>query len=307
MPPNRRLDANDTEIEGFVKTEGGPQQNVDYWNVVSPRYFEAAGIRLIEGRYFDERDGKHAPAVVVINRTMAHVFYGNQSPIGRRVRPGFRDPWRTIVGVVADVKNGGVDRPTGTELYIPRQQAQGRSSLSSYLLVRSSSGPMRLASAIRSEIQAIDPAAAISEMRPMNDVLASARSRPRFLTMLLTLFSSVAVVLAALGIYGVISYSVAQRTNEIGIRIALGARRVDVVWLVLKQGLVLALAGTAFGAAAAFAITRFLQGLLFGVSAFDLGTFAVTAFGLIFITAIACFAPATRAAIVDPVVALKYE
>jgi putative ABC transport system permease protein len=208
---------------------------------------------------------------------------------------------------VADVKNGGVDRPTGTELYIPREQMDGRGSLSSYLLVRSSVPSARLVSTIRSVIRDMDDAAAISQVRPMDDVLTAARSRPRFLTILLTLFASVAAVLAATGIYGVISFSVAQRTSEIGVRMALGARRVDVVWLVLKQGLALALAGAVFGAAAALAITRSMQGLLFGVSAFDMATFLTTAIGLIAIAAAACIAPASRAAAVDPVVALKYE
>ncbi|MFN7992489.1 MAG: ABC transporter permease [Bryobacteraceae bacterium] len=129
LPPSRRLNANDTQIEGFVAVPNGPVQNVDFWQIVGNRYFEIMGIRLIEGRFFDGRDGKDAPAAVIVNQTMARHFWGNQSPIGKRVRPGFRDPWRTVVGVVADVKNAGIDMPTGTELYFPYEQALSSGSV----------------------------------------------------------------------------------------------------------------------------------------------------------------------------------
>jgi putative ABC transport system permease protein len=308
LPPSRPLNANDTQIEGFVRREGGPVQNIDYWNIVSPQYFDTMRIRLVEGRYFDQRDGKDAPAVVVVNQTMARAFYGNQSAIGRRVRPGFRDPWRTIVGVVADVKNAGADRPAGTELYMPGQQAANlMGSTSEYALLRASGEPKQLAGFVVSQVQALEPSAAVSNIRTMDEVLSESRSRPRFLALLLTLFSSVSLVLAAVGIYGVISYAVAQRTNEIGIRMAMGAVTSDVLRLVLTQGLSLALIGAGAGAVAAFALTRFLRGLLFGVSAFDVGTFVLMTVGLIAVTAFASYIPARRAAAVDPVIALRYE
>ena len=125
LPPIRRVNANDTQIENFVMAKGGPMQNVDFWQNVNKDYFRAMGVRLIEGRLFDDRDGPGAPNVVIVNQSMARMFWGNQSPIGRRVRPGFTDPWCTVVGVVADVKNAGLDKPTGTELYMPFNQPQG--------------------------------------------------------------------------------------------------------------------------------------------------------------------------------------
>jgi len=308
LPPARELNANDTQIEGWVPVKGGPQQNVDYWNIVTPGYCETLRIRVVEGRCLDERDGPNAPSVAVINQTMARVFWGNQSPIGRRIRPAFQGPWRTIVGVVADVKNAGVDQPTGTELYLPYQQPldRNRNSLINIVL-RSSGDPMRLVNAVRSEVRALDPALPVSAVRTMDDLMAAGRSRPRFLTLLLTLFSAVSLVLAALGIYGVVSYSVSQRTGEIGLRMAMGAGTPDVLRLVLGQGMVLAVAGIVAGAAGAVAVTRFLRGFLFGVSSLDLLTFVTMAMLLLGVMLLACYVPALRATKVDPMVALRYE
>ena len=316
LPPDRPINANDTLIEGFVPIPNGPIQNFDYWNFVSEGYFESIGARLMEGRFFTANDGAAAPPVAIVNQTLAHTFWPRESAIGHRVRtengpqPG---AWRTIVGVVADIKNGGLDRAAGTELFIPYPQrstipANTRNFTSNaYLVIRAQGDPMSQAGAARAQIRDLDRSLPVSNLLSLEDVMSTARSRPRFLTLLLTLFSSVSLLLAALGIYGVISYLVAQRTNEIGIRMALGARSSDVVRLVGSTGLRLAAAGTVIGAVGAFALTRFLSGLLFGVSSADPLTFIPMATALAAVTLLACYIPARRASKVDPLIALRYE
>ena len=305
LPPARPINANDTDIEGFVPRPDGPIQNIDYYNSVGPRYFDAVRARLIEGRFLNENDGAASTPVVVVNQTMARTFWPHESALGHRVRSGgSQSPWRTIVGVVADIKNAALDRATGTELYFPAAQAPR--SLS-YLVIRTTGDPMSLVSAVRSQIRQLDRALPVSDVRTMEDVMDKARSRPRFLTLLLTLFSSLSLTLAALGIYGVISYSVAQRTNEIGIRMALGARSGDVLRLVGATGVRLAAAGIVLGTVGAVALTRTLSGLLFGVSSFDIATFLAMAAILAAVTLLACYIPARRASKVDPLIALRYE
>jgi putative ABC transport system permease protein len=310
LPPSRPINANDTEIEGWVRTEGGPIQNIDYWQLAGDRYFETMGIRLVEGRFFDARDGEGGAPSAIVNQTMARVYWPNQSALGRRVRPGFRGPWRTVVGVVADVKNAGADKPAGTELYLPLRQMGvqgGYFPRAAYLLVRTAGDPMAMAGAVRREIRAADPALPVSQVRSMEDVISAAQARPRFLALLLTLFSGAALALAAVGIYGVISYSVARRTGEFGIRMAMGAGAADILRLVLGQGLRLGVAGIAIGAAGAAALTRLIRDLLFQTSALDPATFLAMAALLAAVTAAACYLPARKATRVDPLVALRYE
>jgi putative ABC transport system permease protein len=308
LPPLRPIDANDTPIEGFVPVPGGPIQNIDYWNFVGGRYTDTLEIRLLEGRFINDNDGPNAPLVVAVNQTLAKMYWPRESALGHRVKVYVSNndpPWSTIVGVVADVKNAGLDRPTGTELYIPMAQAGGVRQ--AYLLLRTHGDPMAIAGAVRQEIRTLDRALPISQLRPMEDVMSSARARPRFLTLLLSMFSALSLILAALGIYGVISYAVTQRTNEIGIRMALGAQQRDVVRLIGAGGLRIALAGTAIGAIGAWALTRFLTGMLFGVSAMDAVTFIAMALTLIAVTLVASYIPARRASRVDPLIALRYE
>jgi len=307
LAPVRALNADDTEIEGYVKKEGGPDSNIDFYMGVSPGYFEMMRIPIVEGRALDARDTADANGAVVVNQTMARAFYGSDSPIGRRIRRGGRSnaPWSTIVGVAADVKNAGVDKPAGTEVYFSHQQSDGVRAM--YLLVKTPNDPQAIVSAVRGQIAQVDPALPVSQVRPMADVIGAATTRPRFLTVLLSLFSFIAVSLAAVGIYGVMAYTVAQRTQEFGIRMAVGAESEDVLWLVLKQGMKIGLAGVACGAAGAFALTGLLRQLLFGIETFDPVTFAITSILLTVVILAACYIPARRATGIDPIVALRYE
>ena len=310
LPPLRPLNANDTQIEKFVATKGGPVQNVDFWQTVNKDFFPAMGIRLIEGRLLDERDGPGAANVAVVNQSMARMFWGNQSPVGRRIRPGFTDPWCTVVGVVADVKNAGLDQPTGTELFLPFNQPQGMEDAGiqkMYLVLRASGSPSNFINAVRQGVRDLDPGLPLAEVRTMDNVMSDAQSRPRFLTTLLSIFAGVALILATVGIYGVISYSVAQRTTEFGLRMALGAKRKDVLKSVVVQGLKLTLAGVAIGIGGALALTRFLSSLLYGVKPSDPATFIAVSLLLASVALLASYIPARRATRVDPMVALRYE
>ena len=307
LPPIRRVNANTTPIEGFVPRLGLTTPNIDFYNVVSTRYFETMGIHLIEGRFFDGRDAENAPLVVVVNQTLARTYWPTESALGHRIKPGGGKDYATVVGVAGDVKNTGLEKPTGTELYIPLLQTPNRSASLGYLVVRSNSDPSSLVGPVRNAIHAIDPSLPISNVRTMDEALLAAQARPRFLALLLTVFATVALVLAAVGIYGVISYSVAQRTNEFGIRIAMGASSGNVLGMVLGQGAKIALIGFAIGAGGAFWLTRFMSGMLFEVSAVDPLTFIAMLLVLGAVTLFACFVPARRATKVDPMIALRYE
>jgi putative ABC transport system permease protein len=306
LPPSRPINANDTLIEGLVPTPGGPLNNLDYWNSVTPNYFTTVGARLVDGRFLNATDGANAPFVVVVNQTLARTYWPNQSALGHRIRTSQNTPWRTVVGVVADMKNAALERPAGTEAFFPFDQSPGGRALS-WIVVHTKGDPMKLASTVRNEIRKLDSTLPVANVGSMEDVMSTALSRPRFLTLLLTMFSSLSLILAALGIYGVISYAVEQRTSEIGIRMALGAQGGDVLRLIGSAGMKLAIAGTVLGAAGALALTRFLSTLLFGVSAVDPLTFLAMAGALSAVTLVACYVPARRAAKVDPMIALRYE
>jgi predicted permease len=314
LPPTREVNANTTPVEGRPMEASGFPPIIDYYNLVDHSYFQTVGIRLVAGRLLTAGDGKEAPPVLVINQTTARALWPHENPLGHRMRLDFPDgQWRTIVGVVTDVKNGGLDKPTGTEIYYPYQQASTLPKVtnnflrSASLLIRTKGDPLALAGPVRAEVRSLDPTIPIAGLRTMEDVMSRAVSRPRFLTLLMTLFSALSLVLAALGIYGVISYAVAQRTAEIGIRMALGAHRGDVLRLVGASGLRIAMVGTAAGALGAFLLTRFLAGLLFGVSTLDVATFLSMAAVLSLVTMLACYIPARRASRTNPTVALRYE
>lgn len=305
LPPERIAVQNDTDIENFVPREGGPIQNVAFYQTVGERFFETLGIRLMEGRFFDARDGSGGTPAVIVNQTMARAFWPGESSIGKRIRPSGTDKWLSIVGVVADVKNAGLDKPPGTEIFLPARQFGGAGT--AYATVKAPGDPRQYANAIRRIVQEIDPGIPVGQPQTMDDVLGQVQSRPRFLAGMLTLFSTLALALASFGIYGVISYSVAQRTTEFGIRMALGAQTSHVLGLVIRQGALLAAIGVAAGAVGAMILTRSLEGLLFEVSRFDIATFVLMALVLSCVTIFASWVPARRATAVDPVKALKYE
>jgi putative ABC transport system permease protein len=307
LPPMRPPNMNDTKIEGFVRKQGGPIENVDYYNVVSKDFFKTLGIRLMDGRKFDDRDVKGSPDVVIVNQTMARTFWGNESPLGRRIQPGMNGPMCTIIGVVEDVKNAGLDKPTGTEIFLPYAQTQASGNRDASVFLRSRGDPSSLANAVRSEVRSIDPMIPVTNVQTVEQVLASAQSRPRFLTLLLVLFSTVALIIATVGIYGVISFSVARRSKEFALRMALGAQQKDVLGLVMKQGALLTLFGIAVGVLGAFALTRLMASLLFGVRPTDALTFISVSALLAVVALCASFIPAQRATKVDPMQALRHE
>ncbi|HEV7472732.1 MAG TPA: ABC transporter permease [Pyrinomonadaceae bacterium] len=310
LPPLRRINANDTEIEGYQPTPDGPAQNVDYWNVVGNDYFKTMKIRTLEGRTFESMDDNDkAMPVVVVNESLAKRFWKG-SPIGRRVNPGFADPkvWATIVGIVEDTKNAGMDKPAGPELYFPAGQiAQFGLSTNMNFVVRTQGDPQSVVAAVRGAVRESDPGLPVYGLRSMSEVVERSMVQPKFLSLLLAVFASIALFLAAIGIYGVMAYSVAQRTQEIGVRMALGAQRVHVLKLVFSQGFLLLVLGTAIGLGGAFALTRLMKSLLFEVTATDPLTYSSVVGILALVALLACYIPARRATKVDPLVALRYE
>ncbi|MDP1570135.1 MAG: ABC transporter permease [Vicinamibacterales bacterium] len=311
LPPNRRLDANDTTIEGYVMPgPDGPFENVDYYQFATWQYFDTMGIPLVNGRGFTRTDITSGP-VVVINETMARTFYGDQNPVGRRVRPccGDRFPWFTIIGVARDVKQGGVDQETGTELYFMAEQAAaaGFPTRNMNVVVRSTLPASALAGPVEAAVGGEDATLPVIRLRAMDEVFAEAVSRPRLLAHLLGAFAGLALLLAAIGTYGILSYMVTERRREIGIRMALGAARSTVLQQVMGQGLWLTAAGLAAGIAGALALNRVLASLLFEVQPTDPATFAGVALTITVVALIACFLPAHRATRVDPMLVLRDE
>ncbi len=310
LPPRRQVNANDTDMEGYVPAPNGFPPNVDYYQYVTPDYASTMGIKVVEGRGFEPTDVAGAPPVALINQTLARVFYQNQSPIGRRIRPSGNTVWCTIVGVLKDVKQGGVDQKTGTELYFSYPQTpetQGYAPRSMNVVLRATLPASALASSIRRAVSGLDPALPIVSLRSMDDVFSDSVSRPRFLAQLLGVFASVALMLAAIGTYGVLAYTVAERRREIGIRMALGAMAQGVVGMVLREGMSLAVVGVAVGVAGALALTRVASTLLFGVKAADPLTFIAVAGFMLVVALLACAVPARRATRVDPLVALRQD
>jgi putative ABC transport system permease protein len=264
------------------------------------------GIPLLAGREFTEEDSARAPRVMLINETMARKFWPNANPIGQHVTMlDWGSPLQgEIVGVVGDVKTNRLDEVTGPMIYWPNYQFP---QLFNSLVVRSDADPMSLVAAVKSAVWSVDRNQTVSEIKSMDQVLADSLARRRLYMLLLGVFAAAALLLAAVGIYGVMAYSVSQRTHEIGVRLALGAERRDVLRLMLRQGMGVTMIGVAIGLAAAFGLTRLMSTLLYGVSASDPATFAGVAILLFAIALVACHIPARRAMRVDPMVALRYE
>jgi putative ABC transport system permease protein len=294
-------------IEGRPAPAPG-QEIIVVTRVVSPHYFPTMGIELLRGREFGEQDRADSAAVVVINETMARRYWPGEDPIGKRVTPGDpNDPndWCQIIGVVKDVRQFKLDDDPKPQMYLTYEQAGFFAPR--YLVVSTEVEPLSLAPTVRNTVWDIDKDQPVSNIATMEGVLSESVARQRFSMLLLGIFATVALVLAAVGIYGVMSYSVAQRTREIGIRMALGAQRGDVLKLAVGQGLKLVSTGVVIGLGTAFLLTRVMSSLLFGVSATDPITFITISLVLIGVAVLAIFIPARRAARVDPIVALRYE
>jgi putative ABC transport system permease protein len=294
-------------VEGRPEPPPGQRPSADIARV-TPGYFAAMGIRVLEGRVFEDRDRDEAPRVCVVDDTFARTHWPGESPLGKRVKFGGLDdadePWLEVVGRVAHVKNYGVDEESRVELYLPFYQ---NSASGFTLVVRTGAGAGTAAAAIRQALRAADPSLPVYAIRPLDEIVAERSAERRLAAQLVGFFASVALALAAVGIYGVMSYAVAQRTQEIGIRMALGAEREQVLRMVMRNGTALALSGIAIGLAAAFALARLIAALLFETSTADPPTFSVVPLLLLGVAVVASYLPARRAARVDPMAALRYE
>jgi putative ABC transport system permease protein len=304
LPPDQEGDADTFMIQGSPPLAGGnPVVTLD---TVSPDYFRAMGIRLLAGRAFTEGDGLESPPVAMVSESFARRYLPGQDPLSKRLKQSGPEltslPFREIVGVVADVKYAGLEAKSQTAYYLPYTQNYTRRT---FLVVHSSLDAAHLAPMLRREIQAVDRDVVVAYVSTLKQAVRDSVARPRFDAILLVLFAGVALLLAVIGIYGVIAYAVAQRTHEIGVRMALGARRADVLNLVLRQGAQLAAVGIAVGLGGAFMFTRLMRSLLFDTSVQDSLTFAVAAAGLFAVAVLASLIPAHRATRIDPLSALR--
>jgi len=290
-------------IEGYV-----PKNSADFImsneRFVSPGYFAAMGVPLVKGRLFDKRDVKDAQQTVIVNENLAQRFWPNQDPIGRRLERGDTEPWRTVVGVVRDTKEFSVDKEPPISIYHPHEQFPIGTM---FLVVRSTTDAASLTSSITSQIRQLDPELPAFEFKTMEQRLSDSLTRRRFSTLLLSTFATVALVLSAIGIYGVMAYSVTQRTQEIGIRMALGAQPGRIMRMVVRHSIILTVVGVLIGLGSALALTRVMSSLLYGVSATDVLTFSIPPVVLGLVALLASYFPARRAARVDPTIALRSE
>lgn len=315
LPPNRPLDANDTDIDNYTAPVEGPFENIDYYQQVMTHYFETMGIPIVAGRGFEPSDAASPGLVAVVNETLVNTFWKGQNPIGQRLRPrsplGDKAPWFTVVGVAKDVKQGGVDQKTGHEFYSLVDQAAAAGPPFNFvpgtmnMVLRTTLPPASLAQSIEGVVRAADRTVPVVRLREMDAVFAEAIRRPRLLAQLLGAFAGLALLLAAIGTYGVLSYMVAERRREIGIRMALGAGQASVMGQVMKQGLALTTIGIVAGLAGAFALNRLIASLLFGVQPTDPATMAAVIATITLVAAVACWIPAWRASRVDPNVVLR--
>jgi putative ABC transport system permease protein len=314
LPPNRPLNANDTDIGNYTAPPEGPFENVDYYQSVMTNYFETMGIPIVQGRSFQPSDAVSGP-VVIVNETLVNTFWRDRNPIGQTLKPGFAPfaqvPEFTVIGVAKDVKQGGVDQKTGTELYALIDQVAMAPPPITFapptlnIVLRTTLPPASLRASLEAAVREADPSVPIVRLRDMDAVFAQSIERPRLLAQLLGGFAGLALLLAAIGTYGVLSYTVAERRREIGIRMALGAAQRSVLGEVMQQGLILTAVGIVAGLAGALALNRLIASLLFGVQATDPVTMASVVATITLVAAVACWLPAWRASRVDPNVVLR--
>ncbi|HJQ25164.1 MAG TPA: ABC transporter permease [Blastocatellia bacterium] len=295
------------EVEGRPTAAG--QRPSSAFRTVSLDYFRAMGVRFVRGRDFSERDGYNGPPVIIVNEEFVDKYFPGEDPIGKRIRPGISTTaggpkWREIIGVVGNVRHRALNRDFTPEYYVPAPQVP-LDSLT--LVVKTTGDPRGIVAGVRDEVRQMDKDLPLYNIRTMDEYLSSSVAQPRLIALLLMIFAGLALLLTAIGLYGVMSYSVAQRTHEIGIRMALGASPGNVLRLVVGQGMTLAAAGVAIGLGVAFLATRVMASLLFGIGAKDPLTFAAIAVIIAGVALAACFVPARRATRVDPMVALRYE
>jgi len=292
-------------IEGAPEPKPG-EENDGRYRVCTPDYFQTMGISMMKGRNFNDQDRAGSKPVIIVNDTLARRFFSNGDALGKRMRiegPLDKNPWMEIVGVVQDVKHE-LNLPVTPDYYLPHTQDSWGGMV---LVARTTVDPASMSAAIRQQVWAIDKNQPVYDVKTMNEVRAISVAVYSFGSATMAIFALVALLLAAIGIYGVMAFAVTQRTQEIGIRMALGARAIDVLKLIIRSGMFLAAVGIAIGLAGAFAVTRLLASLLFGVSPTDVLTFALVTSGLLLVALLACYIPARRATKVDPLIALRYE
>jgi len=313
MPPNLLEITNPFTVEGQGYDRQRQLQLAEEMTV-SPDYFRALGIPLLKGRFFspsDRVEGEKDPMIVIINETMAKQYFSGQDPIGRRIQtgdPNPSSPWETIVGVVGDVKYSGLDASPGPTLYVPYNENGWIGwSREMYLAIRADGNAPDLVPAIRTQLASLDSTVPLAKIRSMDELLDESLVQQRFRTWLISGFAAIALLLSAIGLYALISYSVSQRTREIGVRVALGAQRGNVMSMVLKEGLQLLMLGLLLGLVGALSLTRIMRSLLYSTSTTDVLSFVATSLTLIAVAVLACYIPARRATQVDPIVALRYE
>jgi predicted permease len=316
LPPNRPLNANDTDIDNYTAPKEGPYENVDYYQNVMSNYFETMGIPIVQGRSFQPTDAASEGRVAVVNETLVNTFWKGQNPIGQRLRPGTNNPqapWYTVIGVAKDVKQGGVDNETGTEFYffvdqhIALPPPATAAPVTMNVVLRTTLPPTALAQNIERVVREADRSVPIVRLRDMDDVFLETIRRPRLMAQMTAAFAGLALLLAAIGTYGVLSHMVAERRREIGIRMALGAGRSGVLAAVMKQGLVLTTIGVVAGLVGALGLNQFVRSLLFGVEPMDAGVLVAVIGTITVVSAAACWLPAWRASRLDPNAVLRDE
>ena len=313
LPPNRSPEVIVTRIENYTGADGRPVDVIDYYQFVMGDYFQTMGVALVGGRGFEPADVASEGKVVVVNEALSKKLWKGENPIGRRLRPNLGaslgagdNAWHTVIGVARDVKQHGVEQPAGTELYVFLDQ-HGIAPATMNVVLRTALSASALSSTLERLVREVDPSVPVVRLREMDQVFAESIRRPRLLSQLLAAFAGLALLLATIGTYGVLSYMVGERRREIGIRVALGAARSSVLALIMKQGLQLTMTGLILGIVGALGLNRLIASLLFGVEPTDPTTLFAVVVTIMLVAAFACWLPAWRASRLDPNVVLRVE